>query len=173
MVMETPQGDENARRLESWVNDYSSELLRVCFVYLRDLQQAEDALQDTFIKAWRSMDRRSAEGFSEKAWLTRIAVNTCHDYHRSKWFRHTDMRRALDELPQTPAAQAGDRELFMDVCALPEKEKQAALLYYYQQMTLSETAKILGISKSAVFKRLSGAQKKLRIGFDGREQYEE
>lgn len=102
--------------------------MRVCFIYLKDASQAEDATQETFIKAWRHMDKW--DGQAEKAWLMRIAVNTCHDYHRSKWFRHTDRSRAFNELPpQTMAVLPEDNALLMDVYDLPEKEKQAVLLY--------------------------------------------
>lgn len=155
------------RKLEEWIDRYADAILRVCFIYLRDTAQAEDAMQDTFIKAWRHIGQWNGQG--EKAWLMRIAVNTCHDYHRSKWFRHTDMTRALDELPmQTTAVLPEDYELLMDVYNLPEKEKQAILLYYYQELTLQETADCLGISRSAVHKRLTKAQGLLRGRLEGR-----
>ncbi len=161
---EVPGADH---QLEAWIDRYADAILRVCFIYLRDRAQAEDAMQDTFIKAWRHIGQWN--GQSEKAWLMRIAVNTCHDYHRSKWFRHTDMTRELDELPpQTMAVPPEDHELLMDVYDLPEKEKQAILLYYYQEMTLQETADCLGISRSAVHKRLTKAQRLLRGRLEGR-----
>lgn len=116
------------QRLEQWIDQYADAILRVCFIYLKDASQAEDATQETFIKAWRHMDKW--DGQAEKAWLTRIAENTCHDYHRSKWFRHTDRSRAFNELPpQTMAVLPEDNALLMDVYDLPEKEKQAVLLY--------------------------------------------
>lgn len=70
------------QRLEQWISQYADAILHVCFIYLRDASQAEDAMQDTFIKAWKHMAQWN--GQSEKAWLMRIAVNTCRDYHRSK-----------------------------------------------------------------------------------------
>ena len=158
---------EPAQRLEAWFARYADEILRVCFVCLRDIGEAEDAMQDTIIKAWRHMAQWNGQG--ERAWLMRIAVNTCRDYQRSRWFRHTDMRRALEELPpQTLAVLPEDHHLLMDVCRLPDKEKQAILLYYYQEMTLQETAACLGISKSAVHKRLLKAQRRLRNRLEGR-----
>lgn len=161
-------GVNHQQQLEQWIARYADAILRVCFIYLRDVSQAEDAVQDTFIKAWRHIGQWNGQG--EKAWLMRIAVNTCHDYHRSKWFRHTDMTRELDKLPpQATAAQPEDHALLMDVYELPEKEKQAILLYYYQEMTLQETADCLGISRSAVHKRLRRAQTRLRGRLEGRD----
>lgn len=154
-------------QLEAWISQYADAILRVCFICLRDASQAEDAMQDTFLKAWKHMAQWNGQG--EKAWLMRIAVNTCHDYHRSKWFRHTDMTRALEDLPpQTLAVLPEDHDLLMDVYNLPEKEKQVILLYYYQEMTLQETAHCLNISKSTVHNRLVKAQRLLRGQLEGR-----
>lgn len=156
------------QRLEQWVAQYADAILRICFIYLRDVSLAEDAMQDTFIKAWQHVS--TLEGTNEKAWLMRIAVNTCHDYHRSKWFRYIDMRRTLEELPsQLQTVLPEDHELLMDVYNLPEKLKQVILLYYYQEMTLQETADCLGISRSTVHKRLQKAQQLLRGRLEGRD----
>ena len=156
-------------RLEQWIAEYSDAILRICFVYLRDRQQAEDAMQDTFLKAWKHMAQLGRQqGVSEKAWLMRIAINTCHDYHRSRWFRHIDMRRALEDIPPAVETQVDDHALLMDVYELPEKYKQVILLYYYQEMTLDEAAQALEISRSAVHKRLTKARALLKGRLMGR-----
>ena len=59
----------------------------------------------------------------------------------------------------------------MDIMALPEKYKQPILLYYYQDMTLEDTASALGISKSAVHQRLRKAEADLRFALTGRDCY--
>lgn len=157
-------------RLEQWIAEYSDAIVRICFVYLRDRQQAEDAMQDTFLKAWRHMPQLDKQqDISEKAWLMRIAINTCHDYHRSKWFRHTDMRKALEDISPSVETRPEDHALLMDVYELPEKYKQVILLYYYQEMTLEETAKILELSRSAVHKRLAKAREMLKGRLTGRD----
>lgn len=159
-------GETSRERLERWVDAYSDAILRMCYVYLRDRQQAEDAMQDTFLKAWRHMARLS-DPAGERAWLMRIAINTCHDYHRSRWFRHIDLRSD----PEEPAGGASpeDHALLADVYALPEKYKQVLLLYYYQEMTLEETAQSLRISRSAVHKRLVRARELLKGRLTGRD----
>ena len=101
------------QRLNRWIEDYSDSIMRTCFLYLSDQTQAEDATQDTWIKAWKHMDDFERKGIvSEKAWLLRIAINTCKDYRRSAWFRHVDRSKALDELPpQLIAVEPEDRTL--------------------------------------------------------------
>ncbi len=93
-------GMNREQRLGRWIEDYSDPILHICFLYLSDQGQAEDAVQDTWIKAWKHMGDFERQGIAnEKAWLLRIAINTCKDYRRSAWFRHIDRQRALDELP--------------------------------------------------------------------------
>jgi len=81
---------------------YGTPVLRMCYAYLKDTGMAEDAAQDTFIKAYQRLDRFDAhEAWSEKAWLMRIAINTCKNYRRSAWFRHVDRTVASDNLAHT------------------------------------------------------------------------
>lgn len=162
-----PQDDQQARerRLEAWVRAYGTAILRTCFVCLSDVREAEDAMQETFLKAWRAMDRfEGRNGAGEKTWLTHIALNVCRDIQRSRWFRHVDMRRALEDIPQNMVtALPEDRALLLEIMQLPEKYKQPILLYYYQDMTLEETAEVLGASKSTIHNRLRKAERLLRL----------
>lgn len=154
-------------QLRRWIKEYSDAILRVCFLYLADQAQAEDALQDTFIKAWQHMNegRRLC---SEKAWLMRIAIDTCKDYRRTAWFRHVDLRQALDELPpRLLFTSTEDRSLTLAVMELPTRYKQVILLYYYQGFTQQETAAALGLSPAAVFRRLRKAESLLRTALTG------
>jgi RNA polymerase sigma-70 factor (ECF subfamily) len=67
------------QRLSRWIDLYSDTILKTCFLYLSDRQQAEDVLQDTWIKAWKHMEDIDRKGITnEKAWLLRIAINTCN-----------------------------------------------------------------------------------------------
>ena len=64
--------------LEQLMNQYGDSLLRLCYLYLKDAALAQDAVQDTFVKAWKKLDTFEGRS-SEKTWLCRIAVNTCRD----------------------------------------------------------------------------------------------
>ncbi len=157
------------QRFEQWVRQYSQSVLRTCFIYLADKSMAEDAMQDTFLKAWKAMEqfeRRNDAG--EKTWLMRIAINVCRDYHRSRWFRHVDMGKTLEELPGRYLATAPeDKTLMMDIMRLPAKQKQVILLYYYHEMTLREVADTLGIAPSTVHHRLKKAEALLKTVLEG------
>lgn len=155
--------------LEEWIRQYGDSILRTCFVCLSDVREAEDAMQETFIKAWRAMDRfERRNGASEKTWLTHIAVNVCRDIKRTRWFRHVDMRRALEEIPQSMSCVLPeDRDLLLDIMQLPDKYRQPILLYYYQDMTMEAVAEALGTTKSTVYNRLKKAQTLLKCSLTG------
>ncbi len=169
--------DTRAReqRLEGWMRTYGTAILRTCFLSLSDAKEAEDAMQETFLKAWRGMDSfEKRNGASEKTWLMHIAVNVCRDMRRTRWFRHIDMRQALEDLPQgMTGILPEDRSLLLDIMQLPDKYRQPILLYYYQDMTLEETAQALGISRSAVHGHLRKAESLLRLSLtDGERENE-
>jgi len=161
-------------RLSRWIDDYSDAILRTCFLYLSDQTQAEDALQDTWIKAWRHMDEYERKGIlNDKAWLMRIAINTCKDYRRTAWFRHIDNRKALDDLP--PRLLQVEQEahiLSLMVMELPDRYKQVVLLHYFQGLTQRETAEALGLTPSTVLRRLRSAEALLKQSLTGGEGFE-
>lgn len=170
----TPRAEREAR-LEKWMRTYGTSILRTCFVCLSDVREAEDAMQETFLKAWRAMDSfEGRNGAGEKTWLTHIALNVCRDIRRTRWFRHVDMRRALEDVPQGVASVLPeDRALLLDVMQLPDKYKQPLLLYYYQDMTIEETSGVLGVSKSTIHNRLKKAESLLRLNLTGGDCYVE
>ena len=164
-------GAAREERLRHWIDAYAGAVMKTCYAYLMDRALAEDAMQDTFIKAWRHMGDIRKKGIrSEKAWLLRIAVNTCRDYRRTAWFRHVDSRKALEDLPpRLTAAEPEDRDLMLTVCAMPERYRHVLLLYYYHGLTEQETAGVLGLSLSSVHRRLRKAEALLRTALEGGE----
>ena len=155
--------------LERLVLQYQQSLLRTCFLYLRDRALAEDAVQDTFLKAYRSLASFRGE-CSEKTWLMKIAINTCCDLRRAHRLRRIDPCRIPDLLPQAaePFTEA-EEALVTQVMQLPRKLREVILLYYYQDMTVTEIAVSLGISQSSVSGRLKRARGKLRALLEGRD----
>ena len=155
---------ERTIRLTEWVERYSESLLRMCFVQLQDHALAEDALQETFIKAWKAMPQYEQRPIlNERAWLSRIAINVCHDVQRSHWMRQAKSAIALDELPPASAAvMPEDRSLFLDVCALPDKFREVLLLYHYQRLSMRDVARVLDVDVSTVHARLKKAENLLK-----------
>lgn len=155
------------------VSRYQQSLLRMCAMYLRDDAAAEDAVQETFLKAYQALPRFRGE-CGEKTWLMRIAVNTCRDMTRSAWFRHTDRRLTPEELPQRAETAADDETeaLAQAIRQLPRKQKDALLLYYYQEMNQDEVAKALNTTPSSVSRRLKCARERLRTLLERGQEHE-
>lgn len=156
--------------LSEWLNEYGDLINRTCCLILGDRALGEDAAQETFIRAWKSMARYKGDA-SPKTWLTHIAINVCHNVRRTAWFRRHDRSVTPEELP-LPAPEE-DRTLFLIVQQLPEKHRQVIILRYFQGMSLDEAAQALGISRSAVHHRLQRALQALRIELDeGRDAHD-
>lgn len=171
-VTDTNETFEREQRLRRWIEEYRTMLLKTCILYLADFSQAEDAVQETFLKAWKSMDQfEGRNGSSERTWLVSIAINTCKDYMRSRWFRNVDTAQALEELPDRLASvPPEDRDLFIDITKLPVKYKSVIILYYYQGMTQQEIAGILKVSRTLVSRRLTKTLEMLRISLGEEER---
>jgi len=86
-------------KLEELIDKYQISLLKVCFTFLHDRSLAEDAVQETFIKVYQGLDSFHGNS-SEKTWIFRIAMNTCRDMLRTRWFRFVDRRVDLSQLPE-------------------------------------------------------------------------
>lgn len=156
--------EDTLRRLMA---EYEIPVRRMCCVYLRDEDLAADAVQETFLKAYMALGQFRGES-SERTWLMRIAVNTCHSLRRSGWLRFIDRRVTLDRLPE-PVAEAdyGLTELTLEIMRLPQKLIDVVLLHDYQGFTVRETGEMLGVPYQTVTSRLNSAHKKLRIELKG------
>ena len=160
---------EEERRvwLEEAMNRWETSLLRLCFAYLGDRALAEDAVQETFLKAWKAYGRFRKEA-DEKTWLTRIAINTSKDMRKSAWFRHIDRSTALDDLPESSVPfDAWDDTVTRAVMALPDRLREAALLCWLQGLSGDKAAGILRVPRSTVYHRLKKAQELLKNELEG------
>ena len=151
---------------QEWLNDaitrWEKPLLRLCFAYLCDTALAEDAVQETFFKAWKHFGRYRGEA-SEKTWLTRIAINTCKDLMKSAWARNTDRSVTPELLPESSVPfEERDDTVTRAVLSLPPKLKEVTLLHWYQEMTLDEMTKVLKLPRSTVNYRLKKAKAMLK-----------
>ncbi len=172
------------RRAKKADKNAACELLKIyyaeVYAYLRRLcgsrDDAEDLTQQTFLKAWSSLD-----GFAGRSkfstWLYRIAHNTYIDWQRrntgstqscpDQWWQE-----CIDQNPG-PFANLAERQLaqrlYEAVGRLDEDKKQVVHLHYYQGLSIRETAKVLDIATSTVKYRLREVFKALRVKLGVRE----
>lgn len=156
------------QRFERLVEQYQEDVLRTCFLYLRDKTLAEDATQETFLKVYRSLDAFRGES-SEKTWILKIAMHACYDINHSGWFRFMNRHVTPETLPEPCAASAEeDLALAAAVMELPRKLREVILLRYYQQLNVSEIARALHLSHSSVSGRLRRGRERLKKALEGR-----
>ena len=171
--MEVVKGPDSNReaRLIRMVEHYQSSLLTMCYAYLHERELAEDAVQETFLRAYKALDTFRGE-CREKTWLTSIAINVCRNMRKSAWHVHVNRSVTPEEI-QVAVWEHDDQEaadLAAAIQQLPDKLKEVVLLYYYQEMTTFEIAKIVGVTRSMVSKRLQKAHAKLQ-GMLGKEYF--
>lgn len=143
-------------RLEFLVNTYEDTLYRAALAILGDVCEAEDAVQDAFLRCWEKAPEFDSPAHA-KAWLLRVLVNGCKSRLRSPW-----RRRTVPLLESYPAADPEERGTLEAIQALPAKERAVLHLYYYEGYKTAEIARLTGEREGTVRSRLSRARGKLK-----------
>lgn len=163
-----------------------SRVLRLCRQLLQDTCEAEDVAQEVFLKLFRAQQsphRSMAWG----PWLTRVAVNACHDRQRSGWWRwwraprRGDRGKAMsdevlsaaallatrDEQPLTLEEEVLSREarrrIWQAFQELPSRQQEVFVLRYQEGWTTAAVADALGVSAGSVKRHLFRAVRHLRL----------
>lgn len=139
------------------VEQFSPMIYRIAYQNLLNSADAEDVVQDVFVKLLRQRDRTFRDEEHIKAWLIRVAVNQCTDFRRK--FRKIKVEPLNDyEFGVTDETDG----VFDLISVLPEEDRSILYLYYYEGYTIREIAGILGKRQNTVNSRLTRARKKLR-----------
>lgn len=180
----TALGDEAGAR------DAFSELVpfeqrrasRLAYYYLRDAADADEAVQDAFVKAFVHIDRYEPDRPFE-TWFSRILVNGCLDRRKARQRRQRWMLPLGDrdlEAPQVPSRNGGPADpedslirreragrISAAIDRLPERQRAVLLLYHHEERTAREVAEVTGLSEATVRVHLHRALRKLRGILEG------
>ena len=149
------------------INSYSKNLMRLCYIYLKDYHLAEDAVQETFTKAYLKYGTFKNLS-SEKTWITKIAMNVCRNYLRKPSNKelldngYISLSYASDDKTTADFRDEDSIMLLNAVYSLPEIYKQVILLYYYQDLNTAEIAEILKQKEGTISVRLKRARDLLK-----------
>jgi RNA polymerase sigma-70 factor (ECF subfamily) len=187
LIRAAQDGDLTA--FNTLVTRHQRAVFSVCLRLLRDREQAEDATQDTFIRAWQAID--SFRGGMARPWLLRIATNRAYDLLRARARRPADSLDAeLYEVEPDWTSQAPPTEhpelfatraelsgaLEAALARLPEDQRLAIILADVQGYGYEEIAGIMGVAVGTVKSRISRGRARLRDMLkeneDGREHFE-
>ena len=154
--------------VERLIEDYGQDVLKIAYLYVKDQQLAEDIFQEVFYKVMKNYHKFEHLS-SEKTLLIRITINTCKDLLRTSWLRRVTTFGTLEEQNQTQYEQPFDmtqsesnNELYEMIMKLPQRYKEVILLFYYEDFSYDEMAKILNIPKGTVQSRLARGREKLK-----------
>ncbi len=173
--------------LEQLMRKYGNDVLRLAYLYVKDMHTAEDMFQEVFIKVHEKL--HTFEGKSDiKTWILRITINTCKDYLKSAYHsRVVPMYDFAGERLTGEDGEAGERlrleageeyatgqeftrlereetaqTVREAVGMLPEKYRELVVCVYFQEMSLEAAARMLGISSGTAKSRISRARERLK-----------
>jgi RNA polymerase sigma-70 factor (ECF subfamily) len=160
------------------VSAHYGRLRRLCRLLLRDTEEAEDVVQDVFLKAHEAA-RFGRPPMDWGAWLTRVTVNACRDRRRAGgWMRFRfwstqmdDVALAAETLAPADVAVAAEtrRRIWEAFRVLPRRQQEVFALRYIEEQSTDDVAAALGLSPGSVKRHLYRAVRHLRraLGDDG------
>lgn len=144
----------------------SRRLYLVALSFTKSTHDAEDIVQNVFLKLWKNTKAFDNDEHTDK-WLTAVCVNESKNYIKSFFRNHLNIDDTEIVSPEI-FDTSRQRDLFNAVMELPKKERTVIHLFYYEDLSVKDIAEMLRISESAVKTRLSRARNKLkeRLGAD-------
>ncbi len=173
----------NDRELQLKIDTYSDMLFKLSYLRLQNVQDAEDVVQEVFYQYLKKPQTfQSPE--HEKAWFLKVTLNGCRKLWRSAWRRHrtswpegepaedgiwaqaaepqADARTEAREPEECFFRQEARTRLLQAVMSLPEKYRDVIHLFYYEELSIKEIARITGRGDSTVTSQLTRGRELLR-----------
>ncbi|MGN0514909.1 MAG: sigma-70 family RNA polymerase sigma factor [Lachnospiraceae bacterium] len=182
-LMNKEDGTDYEEMIAGLYREHATGILRMCYLYLRDYQLAEDAMQETFVRVFRHYGK--FHGKSEvKTWITRIAINCCKDFLEELKTKHSlpmtdeEFEMQYEDKPEnrekSAYSMAEDKMvLSRAIGRLEEKYREVVVLFYYKELSTKEIAQITNVPRTTVEFRLKKAREILKndlrgVRFDGK-----
>ena len=168
LVARAKRGDHDA--YESLLREHETLAFRVAYAIVGTAADAEEVVQDAFVKAYNALGR-FRHGSQFRPWLLRIVANEARNRRRALGRRGHLLQRAADDAAsgdpaRSPEAEVVDaerrHELFAAVARLKENDRVAVVARYFLGLTDDETAAALGVRRGAVKMRVFRALERLR-----------
>lgn len=156
------KGDRNSSKI--LFDQYSRKMMALCYRFARDRNEAEDILQEGFVRVFAKLDLYSGEG-SFEAWMRRVIINTALKYRQKHITRHNfsdlDHVHVFDNAP-TVLDSMSQEEILNLVQELPSGYKTVFNLYVIEGYSHKEIAESMGIGESTSRSQLVKARAMLK-----------
>lgn len=139
------------------VEKFSDMIFRIAYQNLYHIDDAEDVVQDVFLKLLKQKDKCFHDYEHLKSWLIRVTINQCLDYKKS-FFRKNTVSLEDFEIPY----EQEERKILEELYQLPKDYRNILYLYYYEGYTIKEIAKILGKKQNTVNSKLTRGRNQLK-----------
>lgn len=154
--MEQIQVDIN-EKISVALKKYSDMVRRICFIYLHSSADVDDIFQEVFLKLLQNETKFESDEH-EKAWLIRVTINKCKDMLKSFWRKKVDATESIEMINKAGFEDKAESELMEIVLSLPDKYKDVIYLFYYEEYTVPEIAKLLKKNENTIYSHLHRAR---------------
>ena len=160
---------DSEQAFEAFFLQHKNLVFKTAYAITGDHKEAEDVLQEVFVKIWNSRNSFDAERGKPTTWLYRITVNQCISNHRKKKTKSTSLEAEKDKsfndpgiLEDTIIQNSEHKNLIENIRMMNEIHKTVVVLRYFNELSYNEISEVLGIPLGTVKSRLNDAINILR-----------
>lgn len=157
-----------------WVIQFYADMVyRIASTYSQNKSDSEDIVQDVFMCYLKAIPQFESEEH-QKAWIIRVTINCCKNFVTSSWKRKVSLLSVEIDYRkyQMQTNKTGYNDVYEAIGKLKQKDRILVHLFYYEEYSIEEIAKMLNLKISAVKTRLFRVRKKLKDILEGEEPYE-
>lgn len=155
--------------LEKILDLYGNKVFKLCFIQLGSKEEAEDATQEVFLKLYKNINKYNGNG-GVYTWVYRIAINVCLDILKKRnKFKLEDLEAYLDykssskEITETILENLDSQNLRKALMEIPEKYRVVLYMFYFEEMKISNIAKVLNENENTVKTKIRRGKNALKI----------
>lgn len=162
--MESTQVEMN-NNITSALDKYSDMIRRICFLYLKNYSDVDDVFQEVFLVLLKNKITFDNPEH-EKAWLIKVTINKCKDLLKSYWYKNVG---SLENTTELSFETKEENELIKVVLSIPKKYKDVIYLFYYEEYSVPEIARLLNQKENTIYSHLHRAKKLIKEKLGGTE----
>lgn len=155
-------------QIDDIIDQYKNTVYSVALTHTKNKYDADDVFQEVFLAYWRKSPRLKDDEH-RKAWFIKATLNLCKKNHNSSlWKRSVSLGELREE--QFVFKEPRENEIFSAIQQMPKKLKTVIYLFYFENMSVKEIAKLLRAREGTVRMQLTRGRDKLRdiMGGSGR-----
>ena len=147
-------------RFKEIYHTIKNDILRLAYSYTKDIADAEDIVQEVFIKLYENLPKLTDDEYLKK-WCMRVTINKCKNLFLSSWKKKIRIITEKDENKIYENSSDTTDEVLNALFSLPKNYRVLIVLYYYEGYKIKEISKILKVNESTIKTRLQRARERL------------